>query len=293
MQSNKASPSIACNRSESSNNTMTQPLSFRDLHQAGKPFILANAWDAGSAKVLAALGAKAIASTSGGHAFTLGLKDMGHISREQSLDHCQALIEATPLPVSGDLENGYGDSPVEVAETIRLAAEAGLAGGCIEDVILPSMAAYPFTDAVARIEAAADAAKAAQKATGDFVLTARADGIMNGVYDSKEAIRRIKAFEQVGADVIYVPLPPSFDTLARICKAVELPVNALAAGSFVERPIRDYANAGVARISLGSSLARLTHATLIASAQQLFGEGDFSSLAGGISGSEVEALFGA
>ncbi len=262
--------------------------SFRDLHQPGKPFILANAWDAGSAKVLTALGAKAIATTSAGHAFTMGLKDMGHISRQQSLDHCRDLISATPLPVSGDLENGYGETSSEVAETIRLAGEVGLAGACIEDVQLPDTEPYPFAEAVERIEVAVDATRTLPN---DFVLTARADGVMNGKYDTSEAIRRIQAFSAVGADVLYVPLPPSMADLARICRSVDAPVTALAAGSFVTHELTEYANIGVARISLGSSLARLTHAVMIRSAQAMLGKGDFSSLLEGISGGEVEALF--
>ncbi len=263
-------------------------LSFRDLHQPGNPFILANAWDVGSAKVLTALGVKAIASTSAGHAFTFGLNDMDHITREQSLAHCRDLIAATPLPVSGNLENGYGHTPQDVAETITLAGEAGLAGACIEDVQLPDTAPYSFSHSVERIEAAADAVK---KLPHDFVLTARADGIMNGHYDTDEAIRRIRAYSEVGADVLYVPLPPSMDDLARICRSVDSPVNALAAGNFVEHPVSKYAEIGVARISLGSSLARLTYAVIIRTAESTLEEGDFSSLLGGVSGSEIEALF--
>lgn len=262
--------------------------SFRSLHQAGNPFILANAWDAGSAKVCAALGAQAIASTSAGHAFTLGVKDMGEVTREQSLTHCVDLINATELPVSGDLENGYGHSPDTVVETIQLAGEAGLAGCCIEDIQLPTAQAYDFSLAVERIEAAASAAKAM---SNDFVLTARADGVMNGQYDTKEAIRRIQAFMRVGADVLYVPLPPSMEALAAICKSVDAPVNALAAGSFVAVTQKEFGNIGVARISLGSSLARLTHAVMVNSGQAIFQSGDFSSLQGAMSGVAVEALF--
>ena len=132
---------------------------FRDLHVPGKPFILANAWDIGSAKLLAAFGAKALATTSAGHAFTLGVKDMGQITRDQSLAHSVDLIGATSLPVSGDFENGYGHRPEEVAETIRLAGEAGLAGCCIEDSMLPLPTPYEYCLAVERIEAAVQAKK--------------------------------------------------------------------------------------------------------------------------------------
>ncbi len=261
---------------------------FRDLHIPGKPFILANAWDIGSAKLLAALGAKALASTSAGHAFTLGQKDMGDITRDQSLSHCADLVGATPLPVSGDLENGYGHSTDDVIETIREAAVAGLAGCCIEDSQLPSSKPYEFSQAVERIEAAAQAAKSLNK---DFVLAARADGLMNGHYDTKEAIRRLRAFEEVGADVLYAPIPPSMDVLAEICKSVKTPVNALAAGPFAKFRLEDFANIGVARISLGSALSRVIHSAIIDSAKQMFQDGDFSSFQGKASGAEVEALF--
>lgn len=262
--------------------------SFRDLHQPGNPFILANAWDAGSAKLFAALGAQAIATTSAGHAFTLGVKDMGEITREQSLNHARDLIAATPLPVSGDFENGYGHSPQEVAITIRLAAEVGLAGCSIEDSQLPSSEPYEFNAAVERIEEAVEAARALKH---DFVLTARADGVMNGHYGTDEAIRRIRAFEEAGADVLYVPLPPTIDDLARICKSVKAPVNALAAGSFAHHKVAEYADIGVARISLGSAMARVTHAAIVNSAREMFGDGVFSSFVDGIGGAEVEALF--
>ncbi len=265
--------------------------SFREMHQPGKPFILANAWDLGSAKVLAALGAKALATTSAGHAFTLGIKDMGEITREQSLEHALAMVNCTGLPVSGDFGNGYGHSPEEVAQTIILAHEAGLAGCCIEDIQLPSVCPYDFSHSVARVEAAADAAKQCIAKTGrDFVLTARADGIMHGQYDTDEAIRRLNAYREVGADVFYAPMPPSMEELARICRGVPGPVNALAAGPFAKFVVAEFANAGVARISLGSALARLTHATLVNSTRQFLGEGDFSSFGEGMGGTEIEAM---
>ncbi len=262
--------------------------SFRELHQPGNPFILANAWDVGSAKLFAALGAKAIATTSAGHAFTLGVKDMGHISLEQTLKHSSDLIAATPLPVSGDFENGYGHSPETVAATIQAAGDIGLAGCCIEDTALPDKTPYDFSLAVERIEAAMDAAQSLEK---DFVLTARADGVMNGQYNTQEAIRRIQAFESVGADVLYVPLPPSMQDLERICQSVNTPVNALAAGDFAKQTLADFANIGAARVSLGSALARVTHAAIVNSSKVMFEQGDFSSFLLGVGGDEIERLF--
>ena len=157
---------------------------LRALHRPGDPFVLMNAWDAGSARLLAALGAQAIGTTSAGFAFTLGLPDGARISRDQALAHAADLVAATPLPVSGDLENGYAEAPEGVAETIRLAAEAGLAGASIEDTDLPGSGAYWFDLAVERVRAAAAAARALPR---DFVLVARADGLMTGAYDVAEA----------------------------------------------------------------------------------------------------------
>ena len=264
------------------------PQTFRDLHIPGKPFVLANAWDIGSAKLLAALGAKALATTSAGHAFTLGVKDMGEITRDQTLAHSRDLIGATNLPVSADMENGYGHSPQEVADTITQAGEAGLAGACIEDSNLPSTSPYDFSHAVERIEAAVQAARALEN---DFVLAARADGVMNSHYDTNEAIRRLQAFEKAGADVLYVPLPPSMEELAQICRSVNTPVNALAAGKFSNFKVQDFANIGVARISLGSALSRVTHTAIVNSAKQIFDNGDFSSLSQTLGGPQIEALF--
>ncbi len=150
---------------------------FRALHQPGNPFILANAWDVGSARMLAALGAPAIATSSAAHAFTLGRPDMGHVSRDEALSHACAIAAAVNVPVSGDFENGFGEAPETCAETVRLAAEAGIAGISIEDTALPSATPCAFDLAVERIRAAA-----ARALPGDFVLVARADGLMNGQY---------------------------------------------------------------------------------------------------------------
>ncbi|WP_010139289.1 isocitrate lyase/PEP mutase family protein, partial [Oceanicola sp. S124] len=159
---------------------------FRALHRRGEPFVLANAWDAGSARMLAALGAEAIGTSSAAFGFTLGRPD-GNITRDEALAHASALVAATPLPVSGDFENGFGDAPEIVAETVRLAAEAGLAGISIEDNPSGGATSYDRALSVERIRAAAAAARALPR---DFVLVARADGVMNGTYDMDEALAR-------------------------------------------------------------------------------------------------------
>ena len=160
---------------------------FRALHRPGNPFILANAWDAGSAKMLTALGAEAIATSSAAHAFTLGRPDMGHVTRDEALAHAAELVAAVTVPVSGDFENGFGEDPDTCAETVRLAYEVGLAGISIEDTALPADTPYERDIAIERIRAASAAARALP---GDFVLVARADGVMNGQYDLDEALAR-------------------------------------------------------------------------------------------------------
>ncbi len=264
-------------------------MTFRDLHKPGAPFILANAWDIGSARMLAALGAPAIATSSAAHAFTLGRPDGGHVTRDEALAHGKALADAVAVPVSGDFENGFGHDPDIVAETVRLSAEAGLAGISIEDAALPDDAAYPFDDAVARIDAAVRAARALPD---DFVLVARADGVMNGHYDIDEALRRIRAFDEVGADCLYVPLPRTMDDLARVIEATDTPVNVLVAGPYSQHPVSHYAAMGAARLSLGSALARVTHRAIFDAARAMFGSGDFTPLGQGIPGDEVDALLG-
>jgi len=251
------------------------PTTFRDLHQRTNPFILANAWDAGSAKMLAGLGAQAIATSSGAHAFTMGRPDMGTLTRDEALSHAQDLIAAVDIPVSGDFENGFGDNPDTCAETVRLSGEIGLAGICIEDTALPAASAYEFDLSVERIRAASAAAR---DLPNDFVLVARADGVLNKQYGLEEAIRRIQAYEVAGADCVYVPMPASMDDLARICAATTLPVNALAAGPFAKISRAQFAAIGVARISLGAALARVTHRAIHDAATAMFEEGDFSPL---------------
>lgn len=251
------------------------PRNFRTLHQPSNPFILANAWDVGSAKMLAGLGAQAIATSSGAHAFTVGRADMGTLTRDEALSHAQDLVAAVNIPVSGDFENGFGDDPDTCAQTVRLAAEIGLAGISIEDIALPDDTAYDFDFAVERIRAAAAAARALPN---DFILVARADGVMNGGYDLDQAIRRIQAFEAAGADCVYIPQADNMADLAKICAATSLPVNALAAGKFAKVSRAEFAAIGVARISLGAALARVTHRVIHDAATAMFQNGDFNPL---------------
>jgi len=191
------------------------------------------------------------------------------------------------VPVSGDFENGFGDDPDTCAETVRLSAEIGLAGISIEDTNFSPRGPYDFELAVERIRAAASAARALPH---DFVLLARADGVMERSYDLPEAIRRIQAFDEAGADALYVPMPPSLEALGEIIKATKKPVNVLAAGPYAKVSVTEYAAMGIARISLGSALATVTHRMIFDAATAMFEEGDFNPLTHSISGRKINNL---
>ncbi|MCF6273593.1 MAG: isocitrate lyase/phosphoenolpyruvate mutase family protein [Rhodobacteraceae bacterium] len=260
---------------------------FAALH-AARCFVMPNPWDIGSAKMMAHKGAVALATTSAGHAFTLGKPDMGHVSRDEALRHAAEIVAATPLPVNGDLENGYGDAPQTVAETIYLAADAGLSGASIEDTTMQdNPLSYPFDLAVARVAAAA---RAARDLGRPFIFTARADGVMIGAYDMDEAIARAQAFVAAGADAVYVPMPPDMADIARLCAAVDVPVNALAAGPYLARSVAEFAAAGVRRISLGSAIARATHRLIDDALGAMLVEGGFTPLRDTISAAAVDEI---
>jgi 2-methylisocitrate lyase-like PEP mutase family enzyme len=232
----------------------------------------------------------ALATTSAGFAFTLGRPDMGRVSRKEALKHAEDIVRATPLPVSGDFENGFADAPDEVAETIRLAAEVGLSGCSIEDTrMVEGNPAYDFGLAVERIRAATDAARSLGH---PFILCARADGVMNGVYDLDEAIRRIQAFEKAGADLLYVPVPGEAE-LRRVVGSVSRPVNALAAGPLRQLTVPQFAEIGVRRISLGSMIARVTHAAIAEQMEAIVRDGSFAKLSTAASGDRINAMLDA
>ncbi|MBV2358152.1 isocitrate lyase/phosphoenolpyruvate mutase family protein [Thalassococcus sp. CAU 1522] len=260
---------------------------FATLHGQGC-FVMPNPWCAGSAKMMAALGAQALATSSAAHAFTLGRLDMGGVTRDEALAHAAAILAATPLPVSGDFENGFGDAPEDVAETVRLAGEIGLSGCGIEDIRAEGdLAAYDFDLAVERIRAGVAAARALGR---PFVLTARADGVMNEVYDLDEGIRRLQAFEAVGAHCLYLPVPPGRAELAKVVQSVNAPVNALAAGPLRDLPLDAFRSLGVRRVSLGSQMAHVTHAAIRDVMATILGQGDFTGLKAGASSDEIDAF---
>ena len=259
---------------------------FHALHHQGC-FVIPNPWDAGSARMMAALGARALATSSSAHAFTLGRLD-GGVSRDEALAHAAGLLAATGLPVSGDFESGFGDAPDVVAETVRLAGEVGLSGISVEDTrMVAGHPAYAFDLAVERVRAGAAAARALGR---PFVFCARADGVMNGAYDLDEGIRRLQAFEAAGADLLYLPIPPGRAELARVLASVTKPVNALAAGPLKALTVSDLAAMGVRRISTGSQIARATHAVIRDCVSAMLGQGSFAPLAGAAAGNEIDAL---
>jgi 2-methylisocitrate lyase-like PEP mutase family enzyme len=256
---------------------------FRALHVPGHPVVMPNPWDLGSAKVMARLGAQALATTSAGHGFTLGLTDGGQVTRDIALQHAADICAAVDIPVNGDFENGFGDDPETVAETVRLAAEAGLAGVSIEDIAVPTTDAYPFDLALARIEAAIAAAREV-----GIVLTARADGWVFKSYDQEEALRRCQAFVQAGADVIYAPLVDADTT--REMAATRTPVNLIAAGEMRSLTVEQMGALGVARISIGAVLARVSQQVIIDGTRAMLEQGDFSMLNGAANPAEIDAL---
>ena len=242
---------------------------FRALHD-GDAFVIPNPWDLGSVRVLEALGYRALATTSSGFALTLGRKD-GQTTLDEVAAHVRALADGTDLPVSVDLENGYGARPEDAAHAIARAAEAGAAGGSIEDWD-PEGGIYPIDQAAERVAAAAEAARA----TGSpFVLTGRAENHIRGNPDLDDTIARLRAYEEAGADVLYAPGLGSADEVRRVCEAVSGPVNVLAHPGFAS--VAEIAEAGARRISVGGALAFVAYGAAAAAAKEL-AQGDLSVL---------------
>jgi 2-methylisocitrate lyase-like PEP mutase family enzyme len=242
---------------------------FLALHHGEQPLLLANAWDVGSAKLLAWLGFQALATTSGGFAASLGRLDYA-VSREEALAHAAALVAATEVPVSADLENGFADDPAGVAETVRLAGEVGLAGCSIEDWSGADRRLYDAHEAAERVAAAAEAAHSGPVRV---VLTARAENYLRGNPDIEDTIARLRAFQEAGADVLYAPALDTPEDLRRLLAAVDLPVNVLA------RPgapsVAELAALGVRRVSVGGSFALAAYGAAVNAARELLDEGTY------------------
>ncbi|HTA38036.1 MAG TPA: isocitrate lyase/phosphoenolpyruvate mutase family protein [Candidatus Acidoferrales bacterium] len=224
---------------------------FRALHERAGLFIMPNPWNAGTARILEALGFEALATTSAGDAFMAGRRD-GKLTRAETLANAKTIVEATVLPVSADLENGFGRSPEECAQTIRLAAEAGLAGGSIEDASGdPNDPIYDFELSVQRVAASAAAARDC-----GFVLTARAENFLHDREDLDDTIRRLRAYAQAGADVVYAPALPDIQAVRTVCGVVSKPVNVLMGLTGPVYTVDELTAAGAKRITVGGSMAR-------------------------------------
>ena len=246
---------------------------FRTLHE--KPFVIANAWDAGSARVLAGLGFTALATSSGAQAGTLGRLD-GRVSRDEALVHCRLIVDAVELPVSADLEKCFGDAPAVVAETIRLAAGIGLVGGSVEDATGDkAKPLYDFGQATERVAAAIEAARAQPF---PFTLTARAEGFLRGNTNLDDAIKRLQAFEQAGADVLMAPGLPDLASVRTVCAALKKPFNFMVGIKGKSFTVADLEAAGVRRISLAASLYRAAMTGAVEAAREVKDKGTFGYL---------------
>jgi 2-methylisocitrate lyase-like PEP mutase family enzyme len=246
---------------------------FRALHQSSNAFVIPNPWDAGTARMLDGLGFEALATTSGGLAISLGRRD-GEVTREAVLAHARALVEVTDLPVSADLENGYGDAPETVAQTVRMAAEAGLVGCSIEDAT--GDPARPFYDKTHAVERIAAAVEAARSLPFPFMLTARAENFLRGRPDLDDTILRLQAYEAAGADVLYAPSLPDMTTIRAVCGSVSRPVNFMVGAKGQCFPVDELSAAGVRRISLGPTLFRAAMASFLDAAREIKDHGTFA-----------------
>jgi 2-methylisocitrate lyase-like PEP mutase family enzyme len=265
---------------------------FKRLHQQPGIFVAPNPWDAGSAMILETLGFKALATTSAGLAFCLGKPDgYAAVSREETLQNVKSIIAATGLPISADLENGFGDDPIICAETITMAANAGLAGGSIEDATgNPDDPIYPFELAVERVKAAV---KAARDRPYPFTLTARAENLIHGRPDLKDTIKRLVAFADAGADVLFAPGLKTRQEIEEVVNAVApRPVNVvmgLSGGHFSLNMLEDI---GVKRVSIGSSFIRAAYGRLFRAAEEILREGTFSYAQDATPYGDLNKLFG-
>ena len=260
---------------------------FRELHERPGTFVIPNPWDAGTARLLADMGFEALASTSAGYAYTLGRADY-EVDRAQMMRHLAELAAATDLPVSGDLENGYGEAPEAAAATIRLAADAGLVGGSIEDATnRPEAPLYSIEAATDRVRAAVEAARGLPF---PFMLTARAENFMVGVGDLGDTIRRLQAYQEAGADVLYAPALKEREQIATVVREVDRPVNVVMGLKGVDLTLADLTELGVKRVSIGSGFARAAMGAFLEAAREVREKGTFTFAEKAISYAEIGEL---
>ena len=262
---------------------------FKALHERPGAFVIPNPWDAGTARILEVLGFEALTTTSAGLAIVLGKRDgHGSVTREETLANARAIAEATDLPVAGDLENGYGDSPAAAAETIRLAGEAGLVGGSIEDATGdPSRPIYDLSLAAERVVAAVDASRCLPC---PFQLVGRAENFVHGRPDLDDTIRRLRAYEAAGADVLFAPGLTTADQIRAVCSAVSKPVNVVAGLSGKSFSMAELAAMGVKRVSLGSALTRAALGEFVRAAREIRDHGTFGFASNAISYAEANDI---
>jgi 2-methylisocitrate lyase-like PEP mutase family enzyme len=264
---------------------------FRALHERDGAFIIPNPWDIGTARLLTRLGFEALATTSAGYAFSVGQRD-GTIARKDMIEHAREMASATNLPVSADLENGFGDDPETVAETIRLVADAGAVGGSIEDVTSrggdPEV--YEHGLAVERVQAAVAAARALPF---PFTFTARAENYLVGRPDLKDTIKRLQAFQEAGADVLFAPGLESKDDIAAVVKSVDRPVNVIMGRVGVQLSLAELSEIGVKRISVGSALSRVALGAFLRAATEMQEHGTFAFATEAVSNRDISSMLGA
>ena len=260
---------------------------FYALHQRTAAFVIPNPWDIGTARLLAQVGFEALATTSGGFAFSLGQPD-GAVSREQMIQHVSAISSATDLPLSADLESGFGDDPETVAETIRLASQAGASGGSIEDVPRNRKRAYEIAHAVDRVRAAVEAVR---KLPFRFTLTARAENFIIGNPDLADTIKRLQSFQEAGADVLFAPGLTDAKDISVVVRSVDRPVNVVMGLRSSRLSVAQLSELGVKRISVGSALSRAALGAFLRAARELKDRGTFEFAQQGVDYGEMNAMF--
>jgi len=270
--------------------TLEKAAAFRALHERPGAFVIPNPWDAGTARLLASLGFEALATTSLGLANSLGRVDgTNGVSRAQVIENCRVIAAATDLPVNADLENGYAHEPRAAAEIIRLAAGAGISGGSIEDATGETdKPIYDFQQAVERVQAAVEAARALPV---PFLLTARAENLLHGRLDLDDTIRRLQAFEKVGADVLYAPGVRDLATIQTVVSSVSKPVNVVMSAADPDLTVAQLAGVGVKRISVGGALSRLALAAFLKGAREMAERGAFTWMRDTVPSKELKDVF--
>lgn len=264
-------------------------VAFRELHEGPRPFVVPNPWDAGTARVLTGLGFAALATSGAGLAHSLGVPDgLGRVGRQQVLDNAAAIVSATHLPVSADLESGFGESPQDVAETVRQAAAVGVVGGSVEDST--GAAGEPLRSVEEAAERVAAAVAAARELDFPFTVTARAENFFVGRPDLADTIARLRAYEAAGADVLFAPALPDAEAVRTVCASVSRPVNVLMGSPALPLSVAELGALGVRRVSVGSALSRAALGAFVRAAAEIREHSTFGFGADAVPYAEANAL---